>query len=119
MFHRVIALVAVVLVVGVCVADEYRAVVTKVDGNKVTFAETKGKGEKGDEQTLPIAEDAKILHGKFDKGTKKIEAGEPLAEGLKNEKFTKIGEKGLRAFIITDPEKKTITEIRVLEPKGK
>jgi hypothetical protein len=120
MFRRIIAVVAVAVVgVSFCIADEFRAVVTKVEGNKVTFAETKGKGEKGTEQTLPLSDNAKIVTGKFDKETKKVESGEALADGLKNDKFTKIGEKGLRALVITDADKKTITEIRVLEGKGK
>jgi hypothetical protein len=120
MFRRIIAVVAVAVVgVSFCIADEIRATISKVDGNKVTFTENKGKGQKGDEQTLPLSENAKILSGKFDKETKKVEAGEPLADGVKNDKFTKIGEKGLRALIITDADKKTITEIRVTEGKGK
>ena len=75
MFRRIIAVVAVAVVgVSFCIADEIRATISKVDGNKVTFTENKGKGEKGDEQTLPLSENAKILSGKFDKETKKRQA---------------------------------------------
>src|SRR5262249_39910609 len=106
---------AVVLVFGVSIglADEIRAVITKVEGNKVTFAEAKGKGEKGPEMTLTLAPDAKITKGKFNQDTKKLDAGEAIEQGLRNAMFTKIDEKGLRATIITDAANKSITEIRV------
>jgi hypothetical protein len=94
-------------------ADEIRAVILKVDGDKVTFAENKGKGEKGPEQTLPVAANVKVVKGKYNQENKKIEAGDALEGGLKNEVFTKIGEKGLRGVVITDADNKTITEIRV------
>jgi hypothetical protein len=105
---------ALVLVVGagVAFADEIRAIIIKVDGDKVTFAERKGKGQKGEEKTLS-ASDAKVVKGKFNMETKKVEAGDPLEGGLKNEAFSKIGEKGLGATIITDDANKKIIEIRV------
>src|SRR5262245_27881052 len=90
----VCAAIALALCVGITLADEIRAVITKVDGDKVTFAETKGKGEKGDEKTLS-ATGAKVVKGKFNKETKKMEAGDALEGGLKNEMFSKIGEKGV------------------------
>ena len=99
--------------VGFCLADEIRAVITKVDGGNITFAESKGKGERGPEKTLPTADALKVVKGKFNQETKKLEAGEALDAGLKNEVFTKIGEKGVRATIITDADNKKITEIRV------
>src|SRR5262249_24054345 len=92
---------------------EIRAIITKVDGGKVTFAENKGKGEKGPEKTLPVAEGVKVMKDKFNKDTKKLEAGDALEGGLKNEMFSKIGEKGVGARIITDADNKKITEIRV------
>jgi hypothetical protein len=71
MLRKVIAAsLVLVLSVGVVLADEIRAVITKVDGNKVTFAERKGKGERGEEQTLPVAPNVKIVQGKFNKETK-------------------------------------------------
>ena len=42
-----------------------------------------------------------------------MEAGDPIASGLKNEQFTKIGEKGLRVTITTDAGNKHITAIWV------
>jgi hypothetical protein len=109
------AMIVLIFCVGISLADEIRAIIIKVDGDKVTFAENKGKGEKGPEQTLTVSEKVKVVKGKFNKETKMLEAGDEIENGLKNEMFTKIGEKGVGALIITDDSKK-ITEIRV---KGK
>ena len=118
MLRKIIgAAVVLVLFVGVTLADEIRAVITKVDGNKVTFAETKGKGQKGDEQTLPVATGVKVVKGKFNKETKKFEPGDDLADGLKNKMFSSISDKGVRATIVTDSDNKKITEIRVMGGK--
>ncbi len=108
--------ILLVLMAGITFGDEIRAIVLKVDGDKVTFAENKGKGEKGPEQTLPVAENLKVIKGKFNRETKTFEAGEPIADGLKDTIFSKISEKGVRATIITDDSKK-ITEIRIVERK--
>src|SRR5262244_1115515 len=118
----VCAAVVAVLCVGVALAEEFTAVITKVEGGKVTFAkgkfnkETK-KFEKEKEQTLSVADKVKVVKGKFNKETKKLEAGDALEGGLKNEMFSKIGEKGVFATITTDKDK--ITEIMVAGGKGK
>jgi hypothetical protein len=118
MLRKVIAAsLVLVLSVGVVFADEIRAVITKVEGGKVTFAEMKGKGQKGDEQTLPVAKNVKIVKGKFNRETKTVEAGDAIPNGLKNKMFTDISEKGVRALIITEDKK--ITEIRIFGGKGK
>jgi hypothetical protein len=106
------AAVVLGLCVGITLADEIRAVITKVDGDKVTFTEFKDK-EKGAEKTLP-ATGAKVVQGKFNPDTKKLEAGDPIEQGLKNAMFTKIGEKGLFSTLVTDADNKKITEIRVI-----
>ena len=111
------ALVVLALGVSITLAAEFRAVITKVDGDKVTFTEMKGK-EKGDTKTLP-ADGAKVVQGKANKDTKKIEAGDALTGGLKSDVFGKIGEKGVNALIVTDAGNTKITEIRVLGGKKK
>lgn len=117
MLRKVVAAsLILVLSVGVVFAEDIFARITKVEGNKVTFTEFKGK-EKGEEQTLPVAKSAKIVNGKFNKETKSVEAGDELEGGLKNKMFTDISEKGIFARITTDDKK--ITEIRVLRFKGK
>jgi hypothetical protein len=118
MFQKVVGAALVLAVsVGFGLAEEIRAVIIKVDGNKVTFAENKskekGKVDKGPEKTLPAADNVKVLKSKFNQETKKVEAGDALDSGLKNEVFSKIGENGLRATVITDADNKKITEIRV------
>ena len=112
------AAVLLVLCVGVSFADEIRAVITKIDGNNVTFAEMKGK-EKGDAKTLPVSDSLKVVKGKFNKDTKKMESGEPVDGGLKNEALAKISDKGVRATIVTDEDGKKITEIRLSPARTK
>ena len=112
MLRKVIAASFVlVLSVGVLFAEELRGVITKVDGNKITFVEIKGKGQKGDEQTLTAAKNVKVVKGKFNKDTKSVEAGDELEGGLNHKMFSNISEKGVRALIVTEGKK--ITEIRV------
>jgi hypothetical protein len=122
MLRRVVsAVVLLLLCLGFAMAEEIRAFITKVDGHKVTFAENKGKGERGTERTLPAVDKVKVVKGKKNKETKQVEAGEEIDKGLKNEMFSKekLGEKGLGAMIITDADDKKITEIRVFGGKGK
>jgi hypothetical protein len=120
MFRRLVsAAVVLLLCVGITLAAEINAVITKVEDGKVTFAEMKGKGKdatKGDEKTLPVADNVKVVKGKFDMDTKKVVAGDAIDGGLKHEMFSKekLGEKGRRAIIITDDDNKKITEIRVV-----
>lgn len=112
MLRKVVAASLVLIVsVGFVLADEIRAVITKVEGNKITFRELKGKGQKGDEQTLPVSSKVKVVKGKYNKETKSLEAGDELEGGLKHKMFSDISEKGVRATIITTDKK--ITEIRV------
>jgi hypothetical protein len=106
--------ISLALCVGFGLADEIRSIVIKVDGSNVTFAENKGKGEKGPEKTLPVADNVKVNKGKRNADdAKKLDAGDPIEGGLKNDIFKKIDEKGLRATIITDADNKKIVEIRV------
>jgi hypothetical protein len=123
MLRKVVcAVVVLALGVGVAFADEIRAVITKVEGNKVTFAPIEGKGKdakKGEEKTMTAVKDVKVFKAKFNKDTKKIEAGDPIDEGLKADVFKKIGDKGRFAIIVTDNDNKKITEIRVLGGKKK
>jgi hypothetical protein len=118
MLRKIIgAAVVLVLFVGVAFADEIRAVITKVDGDKVTFAPIEGKGKnakKGDEKTLPVVKDVKVVRMKRNKETKKFEVGEDVKEGLQNKMFSDISEKGVGATLVTDSDNKKITEIRVL-----
>ena len=114
MFRRLVCAIFVVAIgVGVTLAAEINAVITKVDGDKVTFAERKGKDEKGPSQTLPVTDNVKVVKGKKNKDTKKVEAGDAIEGGLKNKLFSTISDKGIGATIVTDGDGKKITEIRV------
>lgn len=122
MLRKVIAAAVVgVLFAGVAFADEIRAVITKVEGDNVTFAPLEGRGKKatkGPEKTLP-APGAKVVRGKFNKETKSFEAGKDLKNGLQHKLFSNPSGKGVRALIVTDEGNKKITEIRVLGGGGK
>jgi hypothetical protein len=105
---------AVLLLVsfGLIYAEEFGARITKVNGNKIEVQKFgKKKGEKGEEATLTVADNVKVLKGKFNQETKKLEAGDALPGGLKNEVFTK-SDKGVFARITTDDAGK-VTEIVV------
>ena len=119
MLRKVVsAAVIVVLCVGIALADEITGRITKVEGDKVTFTEFKGK-EKGETRTLPVDAKVKVVKGKFDKDTKKITAtDEAIPEGLKNKMFTEISDKGVFANIITDKDNKKITEIVIFGGRG-
>jgi hypothetical protein len=118
MLRKVIgAAVVLVLFVGVAFAEEIRAVITKVDGDKVTFAPLEGKGKnatKGPEKTLPTVADVKVVRMKRNKETKKFEVGGDVKNGLQNKLFSDISEKGVPAMLITDADNKKIKEIQVL-----
>lgn len=124
MLRKVVGAVVVLgLCLGIALADEFNARITKVDDNKVTFYEVKGKGkdeEKGKEHTMPVAKSVKVLKGKKSKDSGKFE-GEEVKEGLKHKMFSKdeIPEKGVRAMIITDDSNKKITEIHIFAKGGK
>lgn len=112
------AALVLVLFVGVAFAEEIRGVITKVDGTKVTFAPVEGRGKdakKGEEKTLSVANNVKVIETKFNREEKKVEVVGNLEGGLKHKMFSKIGERGLRATIVTDSDGKKITEIRVMK----
>ena len=66
MFRKVIlALFLMTVSFGLVAAEEFVGIITKIDGDKVTFVKfKKGDGdkkfEKGEETTLPVAKDAKM-----------------------------------------------------------
>jgi hypothetical protein len=112
------AAILFVLFIGITFADEFRAVITKVEGDKVTFTEFKGKGQKGPEHTMPVADNLKVVKGRMNKETKKVEVGEEVKEGLKHSMFSDI-ERPIPSVIMTDGDNKKITEIRVFSKKGR
>jgi len=112
----VFAFVVVAFSVGVLSGAEMIGVITKVDGNKITFKEGK-KGDNGLEfgeaKTYTVAKDAKIL-----KGGKKGDEPTPLTGGLTNDMFKNIGEKGVFARVTTNNSNE-VTEIHAFAGFGK
>ena len=97
---------------GVVNAEEFMCKITKVDGSKVTLNKGTKDEPKVDDVTLTATDAVKVFKGKWNNEAKKLDAGDAIADGLKADIFTKISEKGVRALVITDNDKK-ITEIRV------
>jgi hypothetical protein len=96
----------VLICFGVALAEEFRGIIKKVDGDKITVTKLK-KGEKGEDVTLTVVENVKVVKGIRNKETKKLDAGDPIEKGLKNEMFSKE----TQATIITNDDGK-VTEIR-------
>jgi hypothetical protein len=117
------AMFVMVVAIGVAVAEEYTATLTKVDGNKITVQKYKAgkkgmKGEKdGDPITITVAKDAKIANGKG-LGKGKFEAGDAIEGGLKAEVLTKATEdKGVAVHVTTDADNKNVTQLLVVGKK--
>jgi hypothetical protein len=109
--------------VGFVMAEEWNGIITKVDGDKITFQKTKKVNKKnendGDPVTISVTKDAKIAKGMFDKETKKIVAGDAIEGGLKADVFTKASDKGVAARVTTDADNKNVTQILVTGGKKK
>jgi len=124
MLRKLVCAVFMLMVtIGLVTAEEFTATITKVDGNKITYQKMKGKGKAaekdGDPVTIEAAKDVKVFKGMFNKDTKKVEAGDAIEGGLKAEVFTKISDKGVRASITTDDDKKVVTQILTFGGKKK
>jgi serine/threonine protein kinase len=90
---------------------EFSARITRVQGNLVTFTKVGKKGDKpAEETTLPVTANVKVTRARFNKEDKKIEAGEALEGGLKNEAFT---DGSALSRIVTSADGKWIMELRV------
>ena len=104
---------------SVASADDFFASIKKVDGNKVTLVKFKGfkKGEKGagEEVTLTASAKVNVVKGKFNKETKKVEAGKAIDAGLKSEVFASGS---TRARVTVDADG-NITDIVVMKSKNK
>jgi hypothetical protein len=109
------ALFAMTVCIGIVAAEEYSALVTKIEGGKVSFYKTKKGKKDGDEIVLPTVDKVEVAKGKFNKDDKKFTAGDAIEDGLKNEKvFSKDAlEKGVSVRIVTDDDGKKIKTILV------
>ena len=112
------------LSVGLAMAEDFTVQIKKVDGDKITaikgakFNKETKKLEGGTEVTLTAAANVKVVTGKKNKETKKTEAGDAIEGGLKNERFTKIGDNGIGARVTTNDDG-NVTQIMVFGGKKK
>jgi hypothetical protein len=122
----VAASLVLVIAISVAAADEFVGFITKFEDGKMSVKKSKGT-EPPDEVTLKVADNVKIVRGKVNNVTMKIEAGEAfeggkdaLAKLVKEtagrvKKYIEEGKNGFGlgvfASIVTDGNK--VTEIRV------
>jgi len=119
----VCAAVVTLVAFGAAMSGEFNGIITKIEGDTVTFQKTK-KGEKGkagepdgEAVKLKVTSSTGVFKTKFDKEAKKLVKGDAIEGGLKAEMFTaKFPEKGVRATIVTKGDElkagDEITEIR-------
>ncbi|HYV37582.1 MAG TPA: hypothetical protein VE988_17890 [Gemmataceae bacterium] len=111
------AAVCTFAVAGFALADEFSVVITKIDGNKVSYYKA-DKGQKladAKEMTSTIAKDVKVLKGKIDTTALTLVADGPLAAGIKGDVFKSIdASKGLIGRLTPDDKSGEITQIIVL-----
>ena len=119
------SLVLVIAVAGAA-ADEFVGFITRFEGGKMSVKKSKGT-EPPEEVTLNVADNVKIVRGKVNNATMKIEAGEAFEGGKdalaklvketaeRDKKWTEEGKKGfgLGVFASIVTEGDTVTEIRV------
>ena len=124
--HKFIAASLVLIIaVAVAAADEFVGFITRFEDGKMTVK--KSKGTETEEVTLKVADNVKIVRGKMNMNTKKLEAGEAF-EGGKDaltkqvkdtaanvKMWTEEGKKGfgLGVFAVIVIEGDTVIEIRV------
>jgi len=117
----VCAAIVTVCTVSVAMAAEFTAAVTKIEGNKITFKRTeKGKvAEDAKEETMTLANDAKVFKGKGKKGV-----FETVGDALEKADYTALITKGIEGkkksanvHITTDADNKQITRILIIQGK--
>jgi hypothetical protein len=120
----VCAAVLTLVTCGVALADEFTAIITKVEGNKVTYhpakfdPDTKKFEKSGVARPLEAAANVKVVKGgKYNKDSRKFENTEAVEGGLKGPLLTKIPSEGVTVIMYTEGGK--ITEIYIRTAKKK
>jgi len=109
----IVVAVFLTLSLGLVMADQFQGTIKKLDAkaNKLTIMKgaNKKKDIEGTEVTLDLDSKVKVTKGKFSKdGDKfKIEAGDPVEEGLKSELLAE----GKNVTVVTDDTSKKVTGI--------
>ncbi len=122
----VTASLVLLIAVAVAAADEFAGFITKFEDGKMVVKKSKGS-EPPEEVTLKVADNVKIVRGKANINTMKIEAGEVIEGGkealakqvketaVRVRKYVEEGKKGFGlgvfASFVTEGDK--VTEIRV------
>ena len=115
MFSRagIVAAVTLVLSFSLAQADQFTGNIVKVEKGKITVATDfdKDANKYTQEKTYPVAVDVKVFQGRLIKN--KVEAGEPVREGLLNRIFRKIAARGVHVQVTTN-DRGQVTEIQLL-----
>jgi hypothetical protein len=124
-----LAAICTVAMVGFAMADEFTALITKVDatGGKVTYKKVTGKKDdkKIDDTatTTDVAKTLTVVKGKFDMDTKKMVDGDAIEGGLKAEALSAASDDKtvFATIVIADDgaDKGKITKIRMFGGKKK
>jgi hypothetical protein len=111
------AMFVMTVAVGFAIADDFNATITAVKDGKVTYQKMQ-KGEKVGEP-VTVAVDLKATIAKADGFGKNAKVGDKIEGGLRNEMFTKIGQKGIPTRLTTEGEgaKAKLTQILVYSGK--
>ena len=102
---------------GFLQADEFTATLVKVEDGKVTYS--RGSGKKKKVTTLPADEKCKVVVAKYDAKAKRIDAGDEIADGLKNAIFQKLDKEPVEAWIRTSENNERILEMRLFQSTKK
>lgn len=121
------AVICTIMMVGFALADEFQAVITKVDatGNKITYKKVEGKGKdkKVDDKatTADVASKVTVVKGKFDMEAMKLVDGDPIDGALKSEVLSAASDDKMVGATITiaddGADKGKVTKIRVMMGK--
>src|SRR5262245_40311075 len=108
-----IAVPIMLLAWGSAHADEFVATLLKVADGKVTFV--RGTSKKKKEATLAADEKCRVFVAKYDAKAKRIEAGDEIADGLKNAIFVNLDKESFDAWIRTNSQNDKILEMRLFQ----
>lgn len=115
--RTLIAGFASLLCLALARADEFTATIVKVGDGQVTLS--RGKGKKKQVLTLLADEKCRVVVARYDEKTKTIEAGDEIAEGLKNIRFTQLDKEPLEAFVRTNVKNDRVLEMRLFQATKK
>jgi hypothetical protein len=112
--QRLIAVVGVLMIgFGLAMADDVKGKIKLVDGDKLVVTVGAKKGTPGEDKTFVVPASAKVCKGNFNKDTKKVEAGDALDGGMKNE-MVKVG-----AFVTLTVDNDKVSQVIVSGGKKK